>query len=68
MSARSSAQFYPEAGRIGHLYDHLTCYVTFPPRSYDEMEFLDAGAEEAAPNLTAEKFREVIQKTKETLK
>lgn len=29
-----------------------------------KMEFLDAGAEEAAPNLTAEKFRTVIDRVK----
>ncbi len=40
--ARSIPIFFIDAGRNGHLYDHLTCYVTFPPRSYDEMEYLDA--------------------------
>ena len=40
--ARLNPLFFEEAGRNGHLYDHLTCYVTFPPRSYEEMEYLDA--------------------------
>ena len=39
--ARSVPIFFHKAGWNGHLYDHLTCYVSFPPRSYEEMEFLD---------------------------
>ena len=40
--ARAVPIFFTDAGREGHLYDHLTAYVSFPPCSYEEMETLGA--------------------------
>lgn len=40
--ARLTPLFFEDAGRNGHLYDHLTAYVTFEPCTYEEMECLDA--------------------------
>ena len=42
MTARKNPLFFENAGRNGHLFDHLTSYVSFGPGSYEEMNVLGA--------------------------
>lgn len=40
MTARTIPLFFENAGRNGHLFDHLTSYASFGPGSYEELEYL----------------------------